>query len=358
MARSETRRPIIASGILVAGAISHALLCGPAIGCRGYPPIAPIWYGVTFIWPVAVLASAYFDSTRFGNRQKQLIIYSLITAFFMAGTIVTIVPRSMGPAEMLLNTIFFGPIHLLITFTVEFASQFIYSSGRNLVANRIDGAKTNFSLFSFFAMIGWIALILGIPLGYQSSIKSSVKNNAIERANLDWKTNAVVYRDNEIEQIGDVAIHYDFDPETGLEYQQHRRWDLGFANRYNARINQLIELHGLPQYSIKHVLPNPHEVAQLLDAIDLDVVDSFPLDLSENIHLMRRGFLSRWGRVATNNSDSLSIVTSHMQMSTGHKVLPVHYKITDDVIYIRNGPNWVGVFLHDGRMIMAASRDP
>ena len=82
MARSEPRCAEIASGVLVVGVIAHALLCGPAIGCRGYPPIAPIWYGVTFIWPVAVMISAYFDSTKFANRRKQLIIFALATAFF------------------------------------------------------------------------------------------------------------------------------------------------------------------------------------------------------------------------------------------------------------------------------------
>ena len=357
MARSEPRCAEIASGVLVVGVIAHALLCGPAIGCRGYPPIAPIWYGVTFIWPVAVMISAYFDSTKFANRRKQLIIFAFSTAFFMAGTMVTVVPRRMGPVEMLFGTVFFGPIHLLITFAVEFTIQFIYSFGRTLVENRSDAARSNFSLFSFLTLIGWIALILGIPLGYQSLIESNVNNNAIKRADSDWETNALVYRDYEFEQIGDVSIDFNFDPETGLQYKR-RMSDLGFADRYNARISQLIELHGIPQYSIKHIIPNPNDFAKLLDATDLDIVDSFPLDLSKNIHLMRRGSLSRWGGTSTSGSDSLSVVTPHMHMGAGDGVLPVHYKKTDDIIYIRNGPDWVGAFLHDGRMVMSASRCP
>lgn len=357
MTRSETRRPEIASGVLVVGAVAHALLCAPAIGCRGYPPIAPIWYGVTFIWPVAVLVSAYFDSIRFGSRRKHLIIYALATAFFMAGTMVTVVPRNMGPVEMLFGTIVFGPIHLLITFAVEFAIQFVYSFGRKLVENRNDSPRINFSLFSVFAMFGWIALMLGIPFGYQSLVESNVNNNAIERADLDWKTNALVYREYEMGQIGDVTIDYDFDPETGLEYK-HRMSDLGFADRYNARINQLIELHGIPEYSIKNIIPKPVDLAQILDATDLNVVGSFPIDLTENIHLMRRGSFSRWGGTSTSGSDSLSIVTPYMHMGVGDGILAVHYKITDEIIYIRNGPDWVGAFLHDGRMIVSASRHP
>jgi hypothetical protein len=88
----------------------------------------------------------------------------------------------------------------------------------------------------------------------------------------------------------------------------------------------------------------------------MSLVETFPIDLTENIHLMRRGTLTRWGGTSTSGSDSLSIVTPYSMMGSGDGVMPVHTKITKDIIYIRNGPNWIGAFLPDGRMIMSGSR--
>lgn len=355
MVRAEPRRPEIAIAVLIAGAVTHALLCVPAIQCRGYPPIAPIWYGVTFIWPVAVLISAYFDSTQFSVRRKQLIVYSLATAFFTAGTVVGVVPRRMGQVEMLLGTIFFGPLHLIVAFTVESASQNIYAFGRQLVEIRNDVSRTSFSVFSFFALIAWICLILGIPLGYQSTIMKRVYSDAIEQADSNWKTNALVFGELRYEQLDDVTVIHNFDSDTGLELKTQRP-DLGFRDRYNARVRELIELHGLPAYSIKHIMPKQDHLIQLLDATDLDRVDSFPFDLSENIQLERRGPPVGANGASTSSSGSLSIITPALQMGLGDGISQVHHKKTDDVIYIREGTNWVGAFLHDGRMIMSASR--
>ena len=356
MANCEIRRPQVASWILVVGAIIHALLCGPAIDCRGYPPIPPIWYGVTFIWPVAVLISAYFDSTWFGTRRDQLIIYSLVTAFFTAGTLVIVVPRQVGLSQMLACTLFIGPLHLLVTFVTEYASQFIYAFGRELVENRDGPSRSSFSLFSFLALIGWIALILGIPTGYQALAESSLNNDAIQHADSAWETDAFIFGEFPYESIGDVNVEYYFDARTGLEYR-HQFLDGEYVDRYNARIRQLVELRGIPHYSIKDAIPDPNDVALLLDANDLVAVENLPMDVTENIHLMCRGYLTRWGKTIVNSGAPLSIVTPHTQTGRRGSVQSVHYKITEHVVYVRTGSNWVGVYLHDGRMIMSASRN-
>lgn len=44
------RRTDVACAILLVGGIVYSLLCLPAIGRRGYPPIDPIWLGVTHLW--------------------------------------------------------------------------------------------------------------------------------------------------------------------------------------------------------------------------------------------------------------------------------------------------------------------
>lgn len=103
MAQAEPRRPALATGVLVAGAIAYGFLCFPAITCRGYPEIDPIWYGFTFAWPIAIVVSAYFDSSEFGGRGLSLIVYSFVTGFFFAGTLVIQVPRGpVNPLGMLL----------------------------------------------------------------------------------------------------------------------------------------------------------------------------------------------------------------------------------------------------------------
>ena len=355
VAHSETRRPAIATGILIVGAISHAFLCVPAIVCRGYPPIDPIWYGVTYVWPISIVISAYFDSIRFGVRRNQLIIYAIATAFFTAGTPVTIVPREMGFEAMLLGTIIFGPFHLVMTFLLEFITQVLYSMGRRLVDRASEKVSVRFSLLALFALSSWIGLIVGIPIGYRSYVKESVNHSAVLRAETDWKTNALIYRDHESAPIDGCTVQYCFDPDTGLELGRPKS-DLGFADKYNARINELISQHGIPTYSIKSIIPKPEDLIPLLDSDELDPVDAFPADLTDNIHLMRRGTLSRWGGTSSSSSDSLSIVTPHILMAVDNGVLPVHSKVTDKIVYIRNGPNWVGAFLRDGRMIMSASR--
>lgn len=357
MARCEQRRPKISAAVLLVGAISHALLCGPAIACRGYPPIDPIWYGATFIWPIPILISAYFDSVRFKARRNQLMIYALVTAFFSAGTVVHSVPRHVDLGGMLLGTIFFGPLHLLIAFALDFVAQRLYSPGRRLVDQGRKSSGASFTLFGLMASFVWIGLIFGIPMGYKSFVTSSVNRSAIRRANEDWQTNALIYRDEHFVEIGNCTIQYEFDPETGLQLK-HQRPDLGFADRYNTRIGELIKVQGIPSYSIKSIMPNPDELIGYMSSTEMNFVETFPIDLTENIHLMRRGSLAKWGIISTNNSDSLSIVTPHSVMGVGSGVMPVHTKIARDIIYIRNGPNWVGAFLLDGRMIMSASRDP
>ena len=355
MARIEPRRPELATAILVLGAIAYAVLCGPAIGRRGYPPIDPFWLGVTYMWFLPVCVSALFDSVKFPSRRHQLVIYALVTAFFNAGTMGGVVPRNMNPVGMLLGTILYGPFHLIVLFTLEYVLQWLYSFARTLDVAEVITKRYSFSLFTFFVIVSWLCVTIGFPIGYKSLITSSEFSNANERAELDWKTNAYVYHEFDFRQIDDATIQYEFDPETGLEYKP-KMADLGFADTYNRRIEQLIAQNGLPEYSIKSIIPEPDELIGMLDSTAMNPIDSFPVDLNENIHLMRRGTLSRWGGTSTSTSDSLSIATKNGLYGIGDGVLPVHVKTTEHLIYIRNGSAWVGAFLPDGRMVVSASR--
>lgn len=254
MARLEFRRPDLAKSILIVGAIAHALLCIPAIDCRGYPPLDPIWYGVTFLWPMAIVISAYFDSIRFGSRWKHLFIYAIVTAFFSAATAVIMVPRQMGLALTLFHTAFLIPVYLLVIYALEYASQFLYSFGRRLDVQTTQSSNLNPSRFSILMLVCWIGLTLGIPIGYRSYEISQNEAFAIWRADQAWLKDAVIFRDWEPQQIDNCSIEYWFDLDTGLELRQWRP-DLNFCEVYNARIHELIKQHGIPSYSIRPAIP-------------------------------------------------------------------------------------------------------
>ncbi len=355
MSRIEPRRSELATGILVAGAIIYAILCGPAIGCRGYPPLDPFWYGVTFLWPIPVCISGFFDSIKLGTRLTQLIVFSLVTSFIFAGTMVTMVPRNIRPEEMLFGVVLFGPVHVVLTFLVELTVQWLYSFGRRLDDFESGKFPRSYSLFACLTFITWISVIVGLPIGYRSIITTSVNSKAVKRAEQEWGHGACLFGNYAIEQIGDVTVEFAFDPTTGLQIS-HKMADLGFSDAYNQRIQQLVELNGLPRYSIKSIIPVPADLIQLLDSTEMVAVNSLPTDLNENIHLMRRGTFSRWGRTITIMSDSLSVVTRHGTFGVGEGVFPVYVKVTDEIVYVRNGSNWIGAFLPDGSMIASASR--
>lgn len=357
MAQSIPRRPKLAIAILILGAIVHAGLCGPAIDCRGFPPLDPIWYGITFLWPVPVLISAFFDSDKFGNRRKQLVAYSLVTAFFTAGTTVDVIPRSVDPLWMIMNTIFIGPIHLLITLAVECLAQLFYSFGRQLVEKETANGRFAFSLFSFLCLFSWIGIVLGVPIAYTNSVYEMSRRSAVQKANEDWEHEALVYRDHEPKLLGDCVLEYRFDPETGLKFEESYT-KLNFGDFYNERIEELIEEQGLPPYSIQELMPKPSQLIAMLDSTDLDLIDSFPADLNNNISLIREGRFSKWGSDFVGDPDYLSILTPHLNWGGIMGNYPVHTKITDELIFVRDGPHWIGVFLPDGQLIVSVLRSP
>ena len=237
MTRAETRHPTLSASVLLVGACIHAVLCGPAISCRGSPPIDPIWYGVTYIWPVAVLITAYLDSLKFGNRVFQLIYYCMATAFFSAGTWITVVPRNVNPIEMLVIGGILFPFHLLIAFVVDSLGQLIYSFGRTLVKKTEVNRNFNFSVFFMMAFSVWIGFMFAIPLGFKSFVNISTNNEAVERADADWEQGAFVYvngYDDCQVLVGDCVVLYEHDLVSGLEYKSKR--SDRFAEKYNRRI--------------------------------------------------------------------------------------------------------------------------
>src|SRR6187200_62195 len=96
------RREPVSIIILVIGSVVYALLCGPAIVQRGFPPIDPVWTGMTFLWVIPLMISCWFDTYAFESRRIHLCVYAIGTAFINACTVVTIVPKHVDLFQTLM----------------------------------------------------------------------------------------------------------------------------------------------------------------------------------------------------------------------------------------------------------------
>ncbi len=116
------RRPVLAVAVLAIGWVSYWILCSPSIGRRGYPEIDPFWLAMPKLWIVPILISAIWEDHR-RRRLVSLLGFSMLTGFVHAGTIITVVPNYVTYPEMLLRTIFWGPVHFVVCLVIEAASQ-------------------------------------------------------------------------------------------------------------------------------------------------------------------------------------------------------------------------------------------
>lgn len=361
MARKDIpRRPELASSILVGGAVVYGFLCLPAIGQRGYPPIDPVWTGVTFLWIFPIAVSALFDSLWFRSRRVHLVIYALATAFIFSGTIVTVVPRMVNPLETLLGVVLFGPAHLVMGFCVEGVMQLLLWPTRRLVepeASKEHDGIPRISLLTWMIAHSLICMTIGFPFAFRSLAFASLRARAVAKANADWADGqAVIYRDRS-ERGAENMVDYEVDLETGFEIE-YGIDHLGFRAAYNQRIAQLVAERGLPAWSIKRFIPSEAKLRAMLDSTEMVEVTSFPYDVTANIALMRRGTLTRWGSTMSSGGDELSIVTKPGTIKgVGAGTAPVHVKLDGEVIYVRNGSDWLGAFHQNGTFLGSATRE-
>ncbi len=354
------RRANLAAAILVVGGFIYVLLCGPAIGCRGYPPIDPIWYGIAFtFWPAPVMLSAVFDSYKFRGRHYGLLAYALVTAFFDAGTPIMIVPRQVNPLEMLFFTVLiFGPLHLFVTVLLERLLQFLLRRQRTLSENvPIVSAVPKISLYEWFVAYTAVCIAIGGPLAFREFDIDRRRARGVERADADWKNNQVELRmENETVQVGDATVEYHVDRETGLKRKTPCATPV-FCNAYNARIRELIRVNGLPTGSLRSDVPTPDELVALLDATDLQEVTQFPYQLTPQVILMRGGTATFGSATYSNGGQGLAIASEQNGMHcVGSKNLPVFVETRANVFVVRSGNEWVGMIDASGCQIAEAYR--
>jgi hypothetical protein len=360
------RRESLSIAILLVGGFGYLLVCGPAIGQRGFPPIDPIWTSMTFLWPIPLLLSCWFDSWSFGSRRTALWSYALGTAFVDSGTPVWIVPKlGIDPVAMAIATIiFYGPVHVAVTFGLEAIVQSVLGKWRTVIApdeTADDVNRPRFSLLAWFYCFTVICVGIGFPFAFRHLVFFSKHHRATVQAEADWSAGtAAVYRDPEAINFPGGWMVYEIDRETGLPARRQFVSEV-YAKAYNRRIMQLLnEESTASRRSID--LPSPDELVALLDSSDLREVTEFPYEVTPNIVVFRRGTISRWGHTASNLSDALSITTkTGGVMGVGNGVQPVFVGSIcgyPELIVIRNGTNWAGVFRHDGQAVASVSRFP
>jgi hypothetical protein len=351
--------------ILAIGGIIYFLLCGPSITQRGFPPLPPIWWAMTFVWVFPLLFSCWFDSWSFRSRIYHLCLYAVGTGLIDAATAVIMVPKSIDPFTVLIETVvFYGPVHVAVTFAIEALVQGTLGRWRRFYReDEFDGYQSrspSFSLLGAFYFFTVLCITVGFPFAFDSFVTSSKRSWARQKAESDWREGAAyVYGEPEEIYVGDARVEYEVDRQLGLRIRRQFVTDV-YAEAYNHRITELSNARVHSGRNLDNI-PSPQQLFALLDSTDLQEVTTFPHDVTPEIVVFRKGTITRWGSTATSSSDALSIATRNRIHGVGNgaqRVLVGPIPGYQDLVAIRNGTTWVGIFEKDGSQIASVSRFP
>jgi hypothetical protein len=357
------RRETASVASLFIGGITYTLLCGPAIGQRGYPPLDPIWTAVTFLWIVPLLVSCWFDSWSHPRRKIHLMVYAVATAFVDSATPVNIVPKFISLFEVILTTaLLYGPYHLVVTFLIEAIVQGILGMWRSVAAETtVSEWRPRFSLLAVMYFCTIICITIGLPIGFRTFAFQMSQARGKDVAEREWLAGKPsIYVRNDPFEVKGVLIEYEIDRETALWIRRPFK-DSEFAKSYNKRMKELLHQDDGTLSALKESIPTPEQMVDSLDSSDMEEVTEFPHEITPSIIVFRRGTISRWGSTVSSDSDDLSIAAEGGgSMGIGGGIQPVFVGLdqpTKGLVTIRNGNSWVGIFrMKDGRRIAWASR--
>ena len=341
--------------IYACGGVVYALLCGPAIGQRGFPPIDPAWTAMTFLWISPILLASILDARPLKDRWRGLFVYSIATGFFDAASTVMVVPHHvdlLGSAVMAVTA--FGPFHFLVGLLIGLIAQGIRAAVRK-GRPRLSPTVANASQLSLAA--GIIALTAAFPFLFRQYFFDSQQKRGRAQAEKDWVDETVrIYVTNIPESEG---VSHEYDPATGFQYR--RKWpESRYSLAYNERVRELLQERGVPVWSMKgHLVPD-EVLLKVLHANALEEVTTFPHEINESIVLFRGGTIHRWNSTMSSADDSLSIAAKETGLigigSTAEPAYVVRFPEHPTVIFIRNGCSWVGAFHESGRLLSSAGR--
>jgi hypothetical protein len=356
MVPSNTSEQAKSTFIYAAGGVVYAVLCGPAIGQRGFPPIDPALTALTLLWPVPIFLATILDDRPFRRRLSALCCYSIATAFVNAASTVTVVPKQLDLQEVILGTIvIFGPLHLAIGLLLAAITESVRKISCRL-AHSLSPAVGNFVRWS--VVCAALGAAIAFPVLFRQFVFWDAGNRGRTQAERDWDAGqAVIYTEDPTEANG---VWHEFDVATGLEYRRH--WPASsYSRAYDERVGELLRRDGTPEWSMKPYLVPDETLVSLLDSEEFEEVKSFPHEVNDSITLFRRGTITRWGESAGSNSDTLSITTKGGGVTgIGDKVEPAYILRKPEyprVIFIRSGTSWIGAYHESGKRLSSASRD-
>jgi hypothetical protein len=338
-------RKTVAAALLIAATIAYALICFPAASRRGYSPIDYAWIGVTYLWIFAIPLFTMIVPPGHFSRHA-LFWYALATAYIDGCTVIGLVPHRLDLRQGILFIPFFGPIHLA-------AVAFVAWLSRRVIAPT--------SRVPVVAIV--LILAAATPFAYRYVARAEDASEGRQRADADWAghTARIISPDgpDSFCQMGNLLFETEWDSATGLRLQHDMRD--GYEPGYNARVAELLRLHGLPDWSMKNRMVSDADMAAMLTSADMKPVTTFPRELTPDVVLMRRGTLNRWGGSMTNDSDGLCIETSKWDgYDDGDNDGPAYIGRLDKypgVVFVRCGSAWVAACTDDGWILSHVSKN-
>lgn len=333
--------------LYILGAIIYALLCGPAIRQRGYPPIDAAWTAVTFLWIAPILLSMVFDHRSVRRRWKGLCVYAFVTAFFDVASLVGVVPKHLVLFDVLIETIFiFGPLHCLIALFVVVASKKLRLTTRRISQHR-PLASFLFSRWVVFSLI--VAVTFAFPFLFRGLDNIRARHLGELSAERDWER-------GEAQQIIDHFplynnVRYYFDPATGLEYRS-RPHQGEFYRAYSSRVTELLEERGIPSWSMKPYLVPDDKLRDLLESHDFEKITNFPF-VTDHFVVSKETF-KRESEPNVRYGTMLSIDSKEGSFGFGDSSGPTFIGEVPDypgVIFICRGRNSIAAFQERGILL-------
>jgi hypothetical protein len=362
--RSWVTAHVASNWTLFVGAGVYALLCMPAITERGYPPIDPVWHVFPFLWVLPLLLSRVLDTRSRDERWRAVAAYAAGAAFFDSGALLpTVVPKSVDfklVIGMVVTTlVFFAPVHTAIAFLLEKLTQFCSRKSRAK-----QGGDEVVHAISRRRWVIFAVLLCGataLPFGIRQALLAQERQRGRTRAEEDWlKRSAIVYADHRTEFVDrKVMIDWMYDHATGLRLRT-KMDDHGFSDAYNQRTSELVAENGVPDWSTAKGLIGNEELATLFESNQLAEIRTLPYYASQGIEVERGKVVESEGQTARSDKEQLWIKTKKSGIEAtggaGGPVFAGRLARFPNLVFIREGNNWLGVFHEDGYFLGYATK--
>lgn len=264
--------------------VLYAVVCQRAIGQRGYPPLDAYWQGMTQLWVVGVPLSGLVQG-RGKGRSVGLVVYGVATGFVDAASWPRMVPNHVDVVMTAMMTLlFYGPVHVVVAGVVEALGRLAGRWGRSVVVGRGSWVGVRVVVGLLLLVGAWY-----VPVGYARYDAWWLWREGRSLADAGWASGqACVYSRDASFSDGALYGEVDFDRGTGLL----RRIDMGYGwePAYNARVGELLALHGRPAWA-EPAIPATADLRNYLDDERFRKVERFPYRVNGSIWIRGGG----WG---------------------------------------------------------------